>query len=189
MSTPRNLVIIDTETGGLDPLKHSLISVGLVSECGTFTDEFLVKEDELSFDERSMAIHGITEDAIVSTGLTPTAATERLEAFLTKIGGTIIFVGHNISFDLAFVKRLYRKANKPLPKFISHRSIDTHSLLWLAVDAGRLPKGVCSSDGAFRHFDISPPEALRHTALADAKATQELLLRLRQVFAKDLDSK
>ena len=42
MNRDTNYVIIDTETGGLDPSKHSLISVGLVSACGAEMDEFIV---------------------------------------------------------------------------------------------------------------------------------------------------
>lgn len=168
-------VVIDTETGGLNPDVHSLISVGLVDNTGQKMDEFLVREPTLSSDPRSMAIHGISEAQIIAEGLAPELAVERFEAFFDGIEGTILLTGHNISFDLAFIKRLYRLANRSMMKRISHRSIDTHSLLWLGIQMGVLPPDTSSSDGAFRYFKIEPPAEKRHTALGDAIATQKLV--------------
>ena len=41
----------------------------------------------------------------------------------------------------------------------------------------------CTSDGAFAYFDIEIPEEQRHTALADAIATHELLQKILRLFA------
>ena len=86
-------------------------------------------------------------------------------------------MGHNIAFDIAFLQRLYRLAGATYAADFSHRTVDTHSLLWALMSAGKLPD-VRSSDAAFAHFDIAPPPALRHTALGDAVATRELVERL-----------
>ena len=175
MNRDTNYVIIDTETGGLDPSKHSLISVGLVSACGTRMDEFIVKEPTLMADPRSMAIHGITEHTINEHGLTPDDAVDRFEAFFNNMDGPVLLVGHNISFDLSFIKRLYRLTNRTQPRKISHRSLDTHTLLWTGIQLGIFPSSTNTSDGAFSHFDIEPPADKRHTALGDAIATQKLV--------------
>ena len=175
MSTLNNYVIVDTETGGLDANTHSLISVGLVSACGTRMDEFLVKEPILTTDPRSMAIHGITVEEIERDGLSPVDAIARFESFFESMEGPVLLVGHNISFDLNFIKRLYLQANRVLPRKISHRSIDTHTMLWTGIKLGIFPAAVNTSDGAFRYFKIEPPADKRHTALGDAIATQKLV--------------
>ena len=175
MNTHTTYVIIDTETGGLNPDHHSLISVGLVDRTGQKMDEFIVREPTLICDPRSMAIHGITEAQIETEGLDPNAAVDRFEAFFDDIDGTILLTGHNISFDLSFIKRLYRITERQPPKRISHRSIDTHTILWTAIQMGILPPETSSSDGAFKYFNIEPPADKRHTALGDAIATQKLV--------------
>lgn len=175
MNIDINYVIIDTETGGLDPSEHSLISVGLVSACGSRMDEFIVREPTLIADPRSMAIHGITEDTINEQGLSLIEAVDRFEAFFEHMDGPVLLVGHNVSFDLSFIKRLYRLANRIQPRKISHRSLDTHTMLWTGIQLGIFPSSTNTSDGAFSHFDIEPPADKRHTALGDAIATQKLV--------------
>ena len=174
------ILVLDTETGGLNPDQHSLLSIGLVSWDQRHQRELFVAEPQLRFDPRSMEVNGIDLDWIRREGLHPLRACEALEAFIDEIEAPrpFLIAGHNISFDLAFIRRLYRVAQRPLPSAFSHRSIDTHTLLWALAAVGRLPKEACSSDGAFRHFDVAPPQELRHTALGDAVATRALLERL-----------
>jgi DNA polymerase-3 subunit epsilon len=51
-------------------------------------------------------------------------------------------------------------------------------MLYLLYLKGILPSSALSSDGAFGYFGIKVPEGDRHTALGDALATRELVLRL-----------
>ena len=174
------IIIIDTETGGLDPLTHSILSIGVVSWDGQHREEIFILEPHLSTNPRSMAVNQIDLDQLKQEGCTPREACDRLEAFVNRISGgqPIIFAGHNIAFDLAFIRRLYQVSQRPLPTSFSHRSLDTHTLLWTLATLGDIPRSACSSDGAFRHFNVAPPERLRHTALGDALATRELLLAI-----------
>jgi len=189
MNKNTNYVIIDTETGGLDPSHHSLISVGLVSACGTRMDEFIVREDILKCDPRSMAIHGITPETIETQGLSPANAVDRFESFFTEMDGPVLLVGHNVSFDLSFIKRLYRIAGRTESRKISHRSLDTHTMLWTGIALGIFPSTTNTSDGAFNHFQIEPPADKRHTALGDAIATQKLVSAIMSQFEAAVTSK
>jgi len=174
------LVIIDTETGGLDPSVHSLLSIGLVTFDGSRSTEIFVKEPTISTHPRSMAVNGIDLAYIEAHGLEPTAAVAQVEAFLDALGGRrpVMLAGHNIAFDLAYMRRLYGLAGRSAPAEFTHRSVDTHALLWALAATGRLPPEVTTSDGAFGHFGVSPPTELRHTALGDALATRELVVHL-----------
>ena len=175
-----HIVILDTETGGLDPLLHSLLSVGLVSGDGTRTDEFFVREPNMVTNPRSLAVNRLDPAQVARDGLEPVEAVVRIEAFLDAYPGPrpVMVVGHNVAFDVAFLRRLYGMANAPFPPDFSHRTVDTHTLLWALVSQGKLPAHVRGSDAAFAHFDIAPPDALRHTALGDAVATRDLIERL-----------
>ena len=174
------VVVIDTETGGLNPYEHSILSIGLTSWDQSHKREIFVLEDTLCTHPRSMEINRIDIEWIKTHGVSPEVACDQIEAFISqlKVPRPLLFAGHNLSFDLAFLRRLYRHANRSLPSDFSHRSIDTHSLLWSLVAVGTCPPEVCTSDGAFNYFNVSPPEHLRHTAMGDALATRDLLEKI-----------
>ena len=181
----QRLVVLDTETGGLDAAQHSILTLGLVSWDGAHQIELLIAEPTFHTNPRSMEVNKIDLDQVRREGLSPSEACDALEAFLSKISGPrpLLVAGHNISFDLSFIRRLYRIAERPLPEAFSHRSVDTHTLLWALVSMGRLPDEARSSDGAFRYFDVAPSPELRHTALGDAIATRALLEKLLEMFS------
>ena len=142
-------------------------------------EHFFILEPKIIADPRSMAIHGIRLEWLSENGESPARVCERFERVLRHQGtSTVILAGHNIAIDIAFMKRLYRVANRAWPSMISHRSLDTHTMLWQLAAAGDIPFDACSSDGAFKHFDCSPPAELRHSALGDAIATKQLFLKL-----------
>lgn len=174
------LIIIDTETGGLDPLTHSILSIGLVAYDGSRQTEIFVREPSIISDPRSMAVNGIDLEWVEQNGLSPEAAVTAVEDFLNSFNKRrpLMMAGHNIQFDLAFMRRLYTMAGRKPPREFTHRSLDTHTLLWALADRGKLPAKVCSSDGAFNYFNIQPPAELRHTALGDAVATRKLVQHL-----------
>lgn len=180
MTNLDDVFIIDTETGGLDIYEHSLMSVALVTGDGKASMEIWVAEPTIFTTEVSLQINRLDPSRLAAEGLSPNAACDALEAFVTlhAPGKPPTVAGHNIAFDLAFLRRLYNIAGRGLPTLFSHRTLDTHTLLWALARTGRLPPNVVGSDAAFSYFGISPPEALRHTALGDAEATRELLQRL-----------
>ncbi|MEZ4466495.1 MAG: 3'-5' exonuclease [bacterium] len=185
MKTTDTLIIIDTETGGLDPTVHSLLSIGLVTFDGSRRTEIFVREPEISTHPRSMKVNGIDLDFIEREGLSPAATCDRVEAFFNATPGRrpVMLCGHNIAFDLAYMRRIYRLADRTPPAEFTHRSVDTHALLWALAAAGRIPMDATTSDGAFQYFNVQPPEELRHTALGDAVATRDLLESLLEMMA------
>ena len=156
------------------------MSVGLVTGDGSRTDEFFVAEPKMVTNPRSLAVNRLDPAQVAREGLAPLEAVERIEAFLDAYPGPrpVMVVGHNVAFDLAFMRRIYDMAGRPLPSDFSHRTVGPHALLWSSMAVGKLPPNVRGSDAAFAHFDIAPPDALRHTALGDAVATRDLIERL-----------
>ena len=180
----KRLAIIDTETGGLDPNRYSLLTLGVVVwEQQSILDEFemSVAEPEITTEEEAMAVNQCDVDLIRRNGLSPGNAVASLESFLRKhfnIGAEQISVaGHNVSFDLAFLRRLYGLANKEFRLF-SHRVLDTASVIQFLSLAGRLPLQEAGSNQAFEYFGIRFNKGVRHTALGDARATAALLNQL-----------
>lgn len=182
------ILVIDTETGGLNPNHHSILSLGFVTWDQEQQQEFFIVEDPLITNPHSMEINKIDLDWLRSHGTSPTDVCDQIDQFLSsvKVQRPLMIAGHNVSFDLAFVRRLYHLANRPIPSDLSHRSLDTHTLLWMLAYMKKIPWSACSSDGAFQFFDVAPPVHLRHTALGDAIATRHLLEKIIQHFDVDL---
>jgi DNA polymerase III subunit epsilon len=103
----------------------------------------------------------------------------------TTFGGEeVTLVGHNIGFDVAFLRKLAFEGGREQLAGISHRALDTHTLLYVLALENRIPVSATKSDGAFRHFGIQVPPSKRHTALEDARATRALLLAILDLYVR-----
>jgi DNA polymerase III subunit epsilon len=179
------LLFIDTETGGLDPDKHSLLSVGMVVwEDRQIIDstEILLNDGILSVTAEALAINKIDIEKHKQSALSPSRAMDEILSFIGKHfpgQGKITLAGHNVHFDAAFLKSFFSASNKDFSQFFSHRIIDTSSILYYLYLAGRIKQRAISSDEAFALFDIKVEG--RHTALGDAIATAKLFTKLLSV--------
>ncbi len=177
-------LILDTETGGLDPGSHSLLSLGLVvGDASGVQDsaEILIKHEPYVLTGGGMKVNRIDLVKHHEAALAPAAALGALDEFIQRhfpSGARVTLVGHNIGFDQAFLSQfLVTMGRDPEARF-HHRVVDTHSIASALRDAGRLNIQRLSSDALFEHFGIHVPEAKRHTALGDALATFELYWKL-----------
>lgn len=181
---PNPYLFFDTETGGLDPRAHSLLSMGLVvGDANRVKDslEILVKHEPYALSGGGMKVNRIDLVQHHEAALDPPKALEVLETFLIKHFGptaSIILVGHNVYFDRDFLGAFLTSQKRDLEPRISHRIIDTHSIAAALRDSGRLKCERLSSTGLFDHFGIMIPSGKRHTALGDAMATFELYWKL-----------
>jgi len=176
------LLFIDTETGGLNPDKHSLLSVGLVVwENMEIIDsqEILINDGILSVTDEALSINGIDIEDHKKSAISPSQSIDKIISFISKNfpdHKKITLAGHNVHFDVNFLKKLFYRNNNKFSKYFSHRIIDTSSILYYLYLSGHLQKKSISSDTAFELFDIKV--AGRHTALGDAIATAELFNKL-----------
>lgn len=185
-----SVIVLDTETGGLNPHTDALLTVGLAGPFG-LSIELPVLDFGRCVPE-AMKVNKIDLLAHREKALPPIQVLREVEDFIRKVrnmtvsesapeGEKLYIAGHNVHFDLAFLRRLVNLAHPTspdLPRWLGGRTIDTHTLLWAEYAKGNLPNSATSSDGAFRHFGIEVEEQERHTALGDAKATRKLLERL-----------
>ena len=177
-------LVFDTETGGLDPLAHDLLSMGLVaSEDGQILDslEILIRHEPYRVSAGGMKVNRIDLVKHHAAALEPAEALRVFDEFCTKHFGSapITLVGHNIAFDQGFLGTFLRSQGRELEPRFNHRSIDTHAAAAVLRDGGRLPSDLRLSSGAlFSFFGIAPAPELRHTALGDALATHHLYWKL-----------
>lgn len=183
---PDRLLFIDTETGGLDPDRHSLLSLGMVVwENLEVLDsqEILINDGRLDVTREALAINRIDLEKHKLAAVSPPEAIRMILDFIGRHfsgQGKITLAGHNVQFDVAFLKSFFAANGKDFSQYFSHRIIDTSSILYYLYLSGRMKQKATSSDKAFELFEIHVEG--RHTALGDAMATAELFTKLLTVI-------
>jgi len=165
-------VVVDVETSGLNVNKDRLIAIGAVAVTGgklALADslEIVLQQNRVS-DKQNILIHGIGGTA-QSEGVPPIDA---LLSFLEYVGRDPLIAFH-VEFDQTMIGRAIRE-------YLGFKL--KHSWADLAYVAPalypELARRCRSLDQWMQHFGIS--NYARHSALADAVATAESLLALRQ---------
>jgi DNA polymerase-3 subunit epsilon len=181
------ILFLDTETGGLNPARHDLLSVGLVvweDENIAAEKEILLKGSPGRVTEEAMAVNRIDLERHNRLALSKPKAVEEIIRFVDEYfeEKPVIVAGHNVGFDMAFLRQLFEKQGVSFGKYFSHRHIDTSSILqYIGIQRNYSNKEIqsfSSSDKAFRNFGVHIEPEVRHTALADAAATAQLFTQL-----------
>jgi len=183
------ILFIDCETGGLDPTKHSILSLGAV----VWADGFVVDEIEIKIteptivaEEQALKVNGINIKEHELAGVNPVAAVQALENFLLNndMRGQVELGGHNVQFDVAFLQRLYRLANAKY--HFSHRVVCTQGLAVALRYAGLLNLKGVSGDLVFGYYKVAPTrENGTHEALGDARASALAFTKMIQTIRKE----
>lgn len=159
-----DVVVLDTETTGLDVGHDRVVQIGAVRMQGGVagTGETLeMKVDPgVPIPPVATRIHGLA-DADVAGAPGAAVALERLTEF---IGGAVV-VGHNIHFDLAVLRN---EATRRSFDWLQPRALDV-ALLAAALSPGRI-------DNSIEALSLSHGIGIsgRHTALGDALATARI---------------
>lgn len=176
------ILFIDTETGGINPSEHSLLSIAFaIWENGKITaaKEFLINDGVLNVTSQALEINNIDIKEHSRIALTSENAISEIKDYLNQNFGfdeKIILCGHNILFDINFFKNFWNKNEGNFNNRFSHRYVDTSSILFFLSILNKIPENSNSSQNAFNFFSISIDK--RHSALGDVLGTAELFNRL-----------
>jgi ribonuclease T len=178
-------VVVDVETGGLDPQGHALLELAAVlldvDERGELhpVEEIAVAvqpSERTVVDPASIRIHGIDPADPEREALEERAA---LEAFFRPIRRQVkslgarraILVGHNAPFDLAVIKAACERSGYKRNPFHPFSTLDTVTAAAVAIGETVLAKAVTAAG-----FDWDNARA--HGALYDARKTAELFCHI-----------
>ncbi|CUH75695.1 DNA polymerase III PolC-type [Tritonibacter multivorans] len=165
----RQFVVFDTETTGLDPEKDTVVQLSAVRIVnGKIQSQEVfdrLVDPERPIPARTTEIHGITNEMVKGAP----KLTEVAQEFAAFCGDAVL-VAHNAPFDMGFLQAQAR-AGGP--------SFDAPTLCTARLSQHLSPSlsGHTLDDLAERYDVDLPPEA-RHTALGDALATAEVLLKM-----------
>lgn len=169
-------IIVDVETSGLNLNKDTLIAIGAIAVTNGHVDladglDIVLQQEKVS-DKDNILIHGIGGEA-QRAGVPPVDA---LLTFLEYVGKDPLIAFH-VVFDNTMISKTIRKH---LGMRFHHPWVDLAFLApELSPDANRQIRAL---DDWMSFYNIG--NYARHSALADALSTAELLLALRPRLAK-----
>lgn len=180
-------LVIDTETGGTLPGRHSLLEVGMAAyKDGVIvdTDSFYIREEEYLVTPKAMEINKLNLANVYLKGVTPSAAVNYIQNFVMRNFGfekPAMMLGHNPRFDRDFIKQMFLDYNEDIDKWIHYRTVDTMTMIQVARDMGWLPQEAPTSLLAFAKFMGYEPKG-EHTALGDVGTTIWVYEKLLDIF-------
>ena len=174
------LLFIDTETGGLNPKQHSLLSIGMAvwdSEAGIiYSKEICQKLDHYNTTPEALQLNHFDLNNYDPSDI---LSAKEIEQVFIQIKDTyfpknkqIPLAGHNVQFDVAFIKEMFEKNNLNYSALFSHRLMDMYSILRFLIQLKKVPSDINNSTKAFEYFQIC--DIKRHTALGDSIGAAKL---------------
>lgn len=157
-----SFIVLDIETGGLNPLINPILSIGAVDY--TTGDEFYAEcraNLDQQVDDAALAVNGFTREQAFDQS--KQSQTDAVKAFLAWAEGhpTKLLAGQQVgSFDILFVKHLCSKWP------FAHRSVDLHSVAFARFGQS------LSLDGILKACGLSA-EPKPHNALTGARLERD----------------
>jgi len=178
------MIVLDVETSGTDPRKHSILSIGaldLDNPTNQFYDECRAWEGAKLEDE-AFRINGFTkEDAENSDKKSEAELVAAFVAWATDRVEERTFAAQNVSFDFDFVRAACERAGIDFP--FAKRTLDIHTLAWLHMTrAGKVPPhekhhSALNSKAVLAYCGL-PEEPSPHNAMTGALWHAEVVARI-----------
>lgn len=178
-----NIAFIDTETTGLDFIKHQVIQyasaiydrnqnlVSKVDFCMEATREI---------DPEAAAITGYYVGKWIDKKMNPISYHEAAERIIQNLKSAEAVMAHNSPFDASFIKALLIEEgwrDRDLPKYW----IDSASFAWLFRESGQIKSHSLSNTA--KHFGIKLKQGKEHTAMNDVEILAETYFKMRKFIS------
>ncbi len=179
------MIVVDTETTGLYPEKHSIVSIGAVFFSEPVSHPLFYEEcriwDGAEVSKAALAVNGFTEEEIRDPR--KQSLGDLVRHFLKWVEDIPFrtIAGENPSFDRGFLENSCERHG--IAWAFGHRTVDLHSLCFAHhLERGSMPaikngRSDLSTDKILRYVGL-PEEPKPHHALVGAKMEAEAFSRL-----------
>jgi DNA polymerase III epsilon subunit-like protein len=180
------MIVLDVESSGLAPEKHSILSIGaldLDDPTNQFYEECQVWEGA-DVDNDALAVNGFSHEEITGQGSAKQTEAGLIASFVAWAMDRPkdrTLAAQNVTFDRLFVEAACARAGIESP--FAHRTLDVHSLVWLHMASHGVP--IPTKNG---HSGINlsvalayvglPEEPKPHNALTGALCHAEIISRI-----------
>lgn len=178
------MIVVDVEASGLDPNKHSMVSVGAVDlkhPSNQFYAECRIWEGADIMDD-ALEVNGFTKEEV--TDPKKPSLEEVITSFMSWIEQCDEFTlaGQNPSFDRDYLRSSAARYHLNWP--LAHRTIDLHSVAYAHLISRGIPvplknkHSALNLDNILEYCGIPGGEPKPHNALTGAKSAGECFSRL-----------
>lgn len=168
------MIVVDVETGGLNPTLNPLLSIGAVDYDNPMNRFYGMCHPRSRFliEESALEINGLKKEDLLKH---PTSTKELLESFFAWVNSTSreykMLAGENPSFDRDFIDINARLSGLVSP--FGHRTVDLHTLAYTKLYAK------INADGIYKRLGM-PEEPRPHHAMNGALWEAEAFSRILQ---------
>lgn len=171
------LLVLDTETTGLDITTHEIIQIGFLEVLIEDEKHRIVNKTEINIlpeylenaDPRALKVNGFSK----SLWKDAKSFLYHSDFIKNKLESADLMLGQNLIFDLRFIKQAYANKNIVSPKFSNY--IDTKWMATQLLNEGKIKN--TSMDKLCEHYNVSFV-GKAHTALVDCERTYHVWLKL-----------
>lgn len=174
----KRILIIDTETSGLNPILDSIIEIAAIV-CTTDMNGNIINTEELDdfiklpvgkkLDGKIVQLTGITDYDLERHGNEADVIRNKLYKLLLGEEKTLI-IAYNAGFDLGFIYNFLKHTN--FDYILNSSNIDFIDCLTIYKDRALYPHRL---KDAIEHYSLQDIVQNTHRAIDDAKATLEVL--------------
>lgn len=170
----KDILVIDVETTGINPSVDTIVQLAALildkdnlEICHEFSS-FIRPESSIS--ENAKATHGLDENALRNAE----NSCDVLLKFQNFAPPTVLLAGHNVSFDVNFLKKAYTRCNLSFP--FDYHTIDIWSIAFFMLGASDVKLETYSLSVLANYFGIARSE--KHDALEDVRVSAHILKSL-----------
>ena len=185
------VLVFDTETGGLDPDKHSVFSFGAIAgdlDTGEVFETYeayhkLPSIDDYVYVNEAIEVHSITPEKAFREGVPSTEIQDKMMDLWTKYS-CVLVAGHNVDYDVRMVaQQIFGISVLEFNSNFGYRKLDSLPLVRLMAGTDNIKSGATVKQVIkMLSIDISDLGGAYHAALFDAICTFRILHKFRQVL-------
>ena len=169
----KRIVVLDTETTGLDPKSgHRIIEIGcieIIDRKPTKNHYHQYINPNREVEQSAFAVHGLSNSFLADKPLFKNIAAE----FLEFIKGSEVVI-HNAPFDVGFINEEFKLLKSNYKKVELYCKITDSLVLARSMHMGQRN----SLDALCKRYEIDNTQRVLHGALLDAELLAEVYLKL-----------
>lgn len=181
------VLVLDTETGGLDPDKYSLLTVGAVigdivtGEIAESKEWPILWKDYVAHAE-ALEVNKLDIEELRRTGIDPNKVAEELSSMYVRHGITLL-AGHNLKFDIRFLcKQLFKITESEFEREFTRFAFDTQSISVLFQASHNITLQSGSLAQTAKALGVKKRSGDLHNALVDALLCFDVLHKFYSTF-------